>query len=371
MTPIEFRRHLHRHPELSFEEHRTAAFIAAELAAAGIGCRPIARTGILATLVGRRSTPETARRAVVLRADIDALPIEECTGLPYASERRGVMHACGHDLHAAILYGVLRRLAAAPDFEGTVFGLFQPGEECNPGGASLVLAEEPFAGYDVAAVVGEHCEWQLPVGTLGFRAGKFMASSDELRLTVAGRGGHGARRELLTDPVAAAAALVTRLVALNADERILSIGRLTADGATNVVPDTVRLEGTLRTFDETVRRDAHALIAAEAAAVDAAHGTRTEVDIDRGYPCVVNDAALVERAAALARRSGLAVEMLPRRPMAEDFGFYTQRYPSLFYRLGVGPDAGRSHTADYAPSEAAIAPGIAFMTDLAYELLHR
>lgn len=369
MTPIEFRRHLHRYPELSFEEHRTAAFIAEQLNAAGIACRPVAATGVLATITGRRTTTQTARRAIVLRADIDALPIEERTGLPYASEHRGVMHACGHDLHAAVLYGVLLRLAADPDFDGTVLGLFQPGEECNPGGASLVLAEDPFAAYDVAAVVGEHCEWQLPVGTFGFRAGRFMASSDELRFTVAGRGGHGARRELLVDPVAAGAALVGRLVALNEPERILSVGRFIADGATNVVPDTVRLEGTLRTFDEEVRRDAYARIEACAAAVDAVHGTRTTVDIGRGYPCVVNDAALVERAAALARRRSAGIEMLPMRPMAEDFGFYTQRYPSLFYRLGVGPDAGRSHTDAYAPSEEAIAAGIAFMADLAYDLL--
>ena len=250
MNPIEFRRHLHRYPERSFEEYRTAAFIGEQLTALGIPHRPIARTGILATITGRR-TPEEAptpaqetetatatagpaalppsasplkpsadrpsaapaaappRRAVVLRADIDALPIEECTGLPYASEHPGVMHACGHDLHAAVLYGVLQRLAADPDFDGTVLGLFQPGEECNPGGASLVLAEEPFAGYDVAAVIGEHCEWQLPVGTLGFRAGKYMASSDELRFDVVGRGGHGAQRATLVDPVAAAATLVT------------------------------------------------------------------------------------------------------------------------------------------------------------------
>ena len=371
VDPIRFRRHLHRHPELSFEEHRTAAFITEQLTAAGIVCRPIASTGVLATLVGRRSTPETARRALVLRADIDALPIRERTGLPYASEHDGVMHACGHDLHAAILYGVLCRLAADPDFEGTVLGLFQPGEECNPGGASLVLAEDPFAAYDVRAVVGEHCEWQLPVGTFGVRAGKFMAACDELHLTVTGRGGHGARRELLQDPVAAAARLVTRLLDLKAPERSLSIGRIVADGATNVVPDTVTLAGTLRTFDEEVRRESHALIAACAARTDEACGTHTQAGISRGYPCVVNDAALVEQAVALARRRGDAVEMLPMRPMAEDFGFYTQRYPSLFYRLGVGPDAGRSHTAEYAPSEAAIGVGIDFLSALAYEILNR
>ena len=369
MTPIDFRRHLHRYPELSFEEHATAAFITEQLAAAGIVSRPVARTGVLATIAGRRTTEATARRAVVLRADIDALPIDEQTGLPYASEHRGVMHACGHDLHAAVLYGVLLRLAADPDFEGTVFGLFQPGEECNPGGASLVLAEDPFAGYEVEAVIGEHCEWQLPVGTLGFRAGKYMAASDELRFTVTGCGGHGARRELLHDPVQAAAELITQLLTLNAPERVLSIGRVEAAGATNVIPDRVALEGTLRTFDEADRRAAHDHIAALAAAGDAAFGTRTEVDINHGYPSVVNDPALAERAMTLAAARGIPFERLALRTTAEDFGFYTQRYASLFYRLGVGPDAGASHTAHFAPAEEAIAHGIDFMTALDYELL--
>ena len=154
MNPTVFRRYLHAHPELSFHETATAAFIAEQLAAAGIECRPIAGTGVLARIEGR--CPVSAHRpAVVLRADIDALPIAEQTGLPYRSQNEGVMHACGHDLHAAVLFGVLQRLAAAPDFAGTVFGLFQPGEECNPGGASLVLAENPFEGYDVLAVCTE------------------------------------------------------------------------------------------------------------------------------------------------------------------------------------------------------------------------
>ena len=206
MTPVEFRRRLHAHPELSFREDGTAAFIAEQLAELGIEHRTIARTGILARIPGRRTTPGD-RRAVVLRADIDALPIAERTGLAYSSRNAGVMHACGHDVHAAVLFGVLQRLAADPDFGGTLLGLFQPGEECNPGGASLVLAEDPFGEYDIRAVIGEHVEPQLEVGTLGFRAGKYMAASDELRLRVRGTGGHGALRSQLRDPVAAGAEL--------------------------------------------------------------------------------------------------------------------------------------------------------------------
>lgn len=369
MTPEAFRRHLHRNPELSFRETESAAFIAAQLAGAGIACRPVARTGVLAMIEGRATKPGD-RRAVVLRADIDALPVTEQTGLEYASCREGVMHACGHDVHAAVLFGVLQRLAAAPDFAGTVFGLFQPGEECNPGGASLVLAEEPFAGYEVAAVVGEHVEPQLEVGTLGFRAGKYMAASDELRFDVGGRGGHGALRSQLADPVAAAAELVTALLALNGPESVLSIGRIEAAGATNVVPDHVTLEGTLRTFDEGERAALHRRIVQLAAGVDARHGVETRCDIGHGYPPVVNDAALVAGAAALAARQGRRVEMLPLRTTAEDFGFYCQRYPALFYRLGVGAAAGRSHSARFAPDERAIGVGIEFMQALALRILN-
>ena len=249
MTPIEFRRHLHAHPELSFREHDTAAFIARQLDELGIAHRPVAGTGVLATIPGRRAQGAESR-AVVLRADIDALPVTEQTGLGYTSQNAGVMHACGNDVHAAVLFGALARLAENPDFGGTVIGLFQPGEECNPGGASLVLAEKPFEGYDVAAVIGEHVEPQLEVGTLGFRAGQYMAASDELRFRLHGTGGHGAMRAQLKDPVAAGAELLTRLIALNGEECVLSIGRVEAAGATNIVPDEVCMEGTLRTFDE-------------------------------------------------------------------------------------------------------------------------
>ena len=365
MNPTDFRRHLHAHPELSFREEATAAFIETQLTAAGIACRRIAGTGVLARIEGRIPT----QTAVVLRADIDALPIAEQTGLACTSQNEGVMHACGHDIHAAVLFGVLQRLAAAPDFAGRVFGLFQPGEECNPGGASLVLQEHPFDGYAVRAIVGEHVEPQLEVGTLGFRSGKYMASSDELRFTLHGTGGHGALRAQLKDPVAAAAQLITALLALNDETCVLSVGRVEAAGATNVVPDAVYLEGTLRTFDEAERTELHRRIAALAAAIDRQHGIRTTVDISRGYPCVVNDAALVDTAVALARSEGLHVERLALRPTAEDFGYYCQHYPSLFYRLGVGQAAGRPHTAAFSPDERAIAVGIGFMHRLTMQLL--
>ena len=301
---IAFRRALHRRPELSFRETGTHDLIARTLDGLGIAHRTVARTGVLARIEGRGDL----RRAVVLRADIDALPIREQADVAWRSLNDGVMHACGHDVHTAVLMGVLQEFNRSRDFEGTLLGLFQPGEECNPGGASLVLAEEPFADYDVRAVIGEHVEPSLEVGTFGFRAGKYMASSDELRFTVHGTGGHAALRNQLRDPVAAAAELVGGLLALNLPERVLSIGRIEADGATNVVPDD-RLEGTLRTFDEALRCASYDAIRDIAASADRRYGTRTAVDIGRGYPCVVNDPALASLARSLAAERWQAVDL--------------------------------------------------------------
>ena len=382
MNPIEFRRTMHRHPELSFHEEHTASFISEQLSLSGIAHRPIARTGVLAWIEGRRknthqsavinSASEADRGpAMVLRADIDALPIVEQNHVDFASQTRGVMHGCGHDVHAAVLYGVLKELAADPDFCGTLFGLFQPGEECNPGGASLVLKERPFDDYQIRAVLGEHVEAGMKVGTVGFRAGKYMAANDELRFKVRGVGGHGAMRQQLKDPVVAGAELVTRLNQLNDEECVLSIGRVIAEGATNVIPDVVAMEGTLRTFDEQRREIIHSRIKNIASDIDNRHGVEIEVDINHGYPCVVNDEILVQQAVTLAKDCGLGVEMLPLRTTAEDFGFYCKQYPSLFYRLGVGEDAGRPHTATFLPDERAIAVGIDFMKKFALQILEK
>lgn len=364
MTPVELRRELHRRPELSFEERRTAETIGRALTEAGIAWHPIAGTGILARIEGRGDRT----RAVVLRADIDALPVEERTGLPWSSENPGVMHACGHDLHAAVLYGVLCALREG-DFEGTLFGLFQPGEECNPGGASLVLAENPFRGYRVQAVVGEHVEPDLPVGTFGFRPGKYMAANDELRFTLCGRGGHAALRRQTQDTVRAAARLILRLTRLNGAERIVSVGRVEAEGATNVIPDRVRLEGTMRCFDERVRRTLKERIGRLCDELARSEEMEIVPDIRAGYPCVVNDRRLTLQAAALAERLGYGTEALALRPTSEDFGWYATRYPALFYRLGVGPGAGRTHTASFSPREGAIHIGIDFMKRLALNFL--
>ena len=368
MNVIEFRRELHRHPELSFEEHRTQRFIIDALEAEGITCRAIAGTGVLAMLEGRRGN---LQRAVVLRADIDALPIAELNDVEYRSQHEGVMHACGHDMHAAMLYGVLKELNRERNFEGTLFGIFQPGEELNPGGASMVLAENPFEGYSVAAVIGQHVDARIDVGQVGICPGVFMASNDELRFTVRGRGGHAARRSDIDDSVSAMADMVLRTTSLNTPDSVVSVGRLIAEGATNVIPSSVYAEGTMRTFDAEARERIYRHIDDNARAVEQRYGVSVEVNISRGYPSVVNDVMLAYEAMIMAADEGIEVVEFGRIPMAEDFGYYTERYPSLFYRLGVGATSGGSHTATFLPDEAAMDVGCRMMQRMALHMLNK
>lgn len=361
MTPQTLRELMHRNPELSFQEHETQALIMKALEEEGIPCRSIAGTGVLAWL----SDGSRKKSAVVLRADIDALPIQEETGAEFASQRAGVMHACGHDMHAAALFGALQRLKHEGGFTGTVFGLFQPGEECNPGGASLVLKEDPFKGYQVKAVIGEHVDTSLNISEVGLIDGPFMAASDELRFRVRGKGGHAAMRSRITDTVTAAAHLTVMLNTVNSAETVLSIGRVQADGATNVIPNEVYLEGTLRNFSEERRKFAHSLIEAYARDVDSRFGTQTEVEINHGYPCVMNDKHLTMDVFLAAAEFDIGCVVMDRMYTAEDFGFYTQRYPSVFFRLGVGRDCGKSHTSTFLPDSKALDYGVQMLTELA------
>lgn len=368
MDTKQFRRELHAHPELSFEEYRTAAFIAEQLSQLGIENYPIAKTGVLARIEGKRGN---LKRCVVLRADIDALPICEMTGIEWASKVDGVMHGCGHDCHAAILYGVLKRLKENPDFEGTLFGVFQPGEECNPGGAKYVLEEEPFKDYDVVAVVGEHVDADLEVGEIGFCPGKFMASTDELHFTIKGVGGHAAMRCRIKDSVVAAADFILRLNAFNSDDCVVSIGRVIAEGATNVIPDVTACQGTMRTFNEKLRARIKDMIVNAAKEIEYKYDVEVAVDIRHGYPCVENNIQLTYEAMLLAESRGFKVRDLEMRPTAEDFGYYTQVYPSIFYRLGVGQSSGRSHTAMFLPDEKALDVGEEYMYQLALSILNK
>lgn len=386
MHVMMWRRNLHAHPELSFQEERTAKFIAETLRHDGVEFRTIAGTGILARIKGEAAHLADEFDAVVLRADTDALPIKENTGLEYASCTEGVMHACGHDFHTAILLGALRILQHHRDlFGGTVFGLFQPGEEKNPGGASLVMKENPFRGYNIKAFVGEHVEPMMQTGTFGFRKGKYMASSDELRFYVYGTGGHAAMRQRIKDPVQAAARLVNEIHSIPeefADKEyptIVSIGRFIAEGATNIVPDEAYMEGTLRTFDEEWRDEVRNIIRCKAKNVGEELGVDIEVDIDEGYPAVYNNKELTQTLmdATKVLFGDDSVVELGLRPSSEDFGFYSQRYPSVYYRLGVGGageffekgKAGRIHTSTFLPDEKALGYGVVQFANTVFTLL--
>lgn len=375
---VEYRRHIHKHPELSFKEVETCAYVAGMLEENGIEYRKIAGTGVLARIEGRGDL----KSAVVLRADMDALPVHEATGYDFASCNDGVMHACGHDMHTAALLAAMTVINRYRDcVEGTLFGLFQPGEEINPGGASLVLKEHPFDGYDVRAVIGEHVDPDLPTGTFGFREGKYMASSDEIRITVNGEGGHAALPHRLKDPVVAAAAIITALqqvVSRNTNPdvpTVVSIGRVVADGSTNVIPDSVFMAGTLRTFDEDWRAKSKERICRIVESVADAYGVSAHVDISKGFPSVVNDPELTSKVVSLT--SGMfgsdSVVPLAIRPTAEDFGFYTQLYPAVFYRFGVGGrlgdrNVGRLHTSLFDPDEEALEFAVTGLLNLAFNL---
>ncbi len=257
---IDIRRHIHAHPELSFEEYNTVNFVAAELDKLNIPyIKGIAGTGLVALIEGR--SPE--KKCIALRADMDALPITEANEVPYKSQNIGVMHACGHDVHTTCLLGAARILQQQKDnFEGTIKLIFQPGEEMSPGGASLMIEAGVLENPKPVAIFGLHVYPQLPAGTVGFRSGQYMASADEIYITIKGKGGHAALPQQTVDPIAVTAMVVTGLQQLVSRKSnplsptVLTFGKIAGGATTNVIPDTVELMGTLRTFDETWRQEA-------------------------------------------------------------------------------------------------------------------
>lgn len=373
---VEWRRHLHRHPELSFRETATVRFVIERLQAEGIEVHggvgrltPDAPgTGAIAYVRGIQGDSD---RCVALRADMDALPITETGEKPYASTNAGVMHACGHDAHTAMLLGAgiaLHRMREA--WSGTVMLVFQPGEEKEPGGASLLVKEGVFDVQRPSGIIGQHVTPELATGKLGFRTGAFMAAADELYLTVTGRGGHAAVRHKLVDPILIAAQLLPRLYDEAARATppdvpmVLSFGKVVADGATNIVPDTVGIEGTLRTFDEELRARLHELLVNVAAEVGHSMQGEARLRVLKGPPAVKNDPALTMRLRAAAEVVVGAANIVDMdiRMGAEDFAHYTHVMPGCFFRLGTGhPDkpgtTGGLHRAEFDIDEDALAVG--------------
>jgi amidohydrolase len=338
---ISNRRYLHSHPELSFKEYGTAAFIKTLLTELEIPWKPLADTGILAIVQGEKPSS----RVIALRADMDALPVTEENEVDYASLNKGVMHACGHDAHSASLLGVARILQTLkPDFGGTVKLIFQPGEEVLPGGASFMIRDGVLKDPIPQAVIGQHVMPSISCGKIGIRKGKYMASMDELSAIITGKGGHGAQPHLNTDPVVIASHIIVALqqvVSRMANPHmpsVLSFGKFIANGAYNVIPNQVYVEGTFRTLDEAWRSEAHDRIRKMAIAIAESMGGHCEFRIVKGYPFLINEEKLTAQVSEYASHylGPENVLDLDIWMAAEDFAYYSQVADSCFYMLGTG-----------------------------------
>ncbi len=378
---IDIRRHLHAHPELSFQEYQTAKYVAEKLKSFGITpTEGVADTGLVALIEGKN--PQ--KKVVALRADMDALPIQEANEVPYKSTAPGVMHACGHDVHTSSLLGTAYVLSQLKDhFEGSVKLIFQPGEEKIPGGASLMIKAGALESPRPDHILGQHVLPHLPAGKVGFREGMYMASADEIYITVTGKGGHAAMPEKNIDPILITAHIIVALqqiVSRHASPKmptVLSFGRIIADGATNIIPNEVKIEGTFRTMDEAWREKAHHRMKAIAESLAEGMGGACEFEIRRGYPFLKNSPELTQRARSYA------IDLLGKENVvdldlwmaAEDFSYYTQVADACFYRLGTGNEArgitSSVHTPTFDVDEDALETGVSLMSWITVQELMR
>jgi amidohydrolase len=372
------RRHLHENPELSFHEENTYAFVASKLNALGIPHERMAGNGLVALLKGEKPSEQV----VALRGDMDALPITEANDVPYKSKNPGVMHACGHDVHTSSLLGtvnILNQLKA--EFGGTVKFIFQPAEEKLPGGASLMIKEGVLESPKPQAVLGQHVMPLIDAGKVGFRAGKYMASTDELYVVVKGKGGHGAQPQQNIDPVIITAHILTALqqvVSRFADPKspsVLSFGKVIANGATNVIPNEVYLEGTFRTMDENWRQEAHIRMKKMAEGMAESMGGSCDFEIRKGYPFLINEEKLTANARAFAE-DYLGKENVVDLDIwmaAEDFAYFSQVADACFYRLGTRNEergiTSSVHTPTFDVDESALELSTGLMAYLAVKQL--
>lgn len=374
----EIRHHLHAHPELSFKEYETSRFISNKLSEWKIENKVMAETGVVGLIEGKNPS----KKIIALRADMDALPITEQNNVDYRSQHNGVMHACGHDVHTTCLLGAAKILKELKDdWEGTVKLIFQPGEEKNPGGASIMIKEGVLEDPKPAAIAALHVHPGLPVGKLSFRSGLVMASADEIYITIRGKGGHAAAPHLTTDTILVASQIIISLQQIISRNRnplspsVLSICSFQGGNSTNVIPAEVKLMGTFRAMDEEWRYKAHELITKQTLEIAHALNAEAEIKIDVGYPAVYNNSGVTTNAAALAEAfvGKENVEETELRMGAEDFGFYAQKIPACFFRLGVRNEkksiVHQVHTPNFNIDEAALETGAGMMTLLGAKLM--
>ncbi|WP_423146805.1 M20 metallopeptidase family protein [Rubrolithibacter danxiaensis] len=375
---IDTRRHLHANPELSFQEYQTSAYVKSKLDSFGISWKPMADTGIVALIKGEKEGEEV----VALRADMDALPITEANEVEYKSKNTGVMHACGHDVHTSSLLGtakILQELKA--EFGGTIKLIFQPAEEKLPGGASIMIKEGVLEAPKPQAVIGQHVMPLIEAGKIGIRSGKYMASTDEIYVTVKGKGGHGAQPQQNVDPVVITAHIIVALqqvVSRMADPKlptVLSFGKVIANGATNVIPKEVYLEGTFRTLDEDWRAEAHKRMKKMAEGIAESMGANCDFNIVKGYPYLVNEELLTAKVKefAIEYLGEENVEDLDIWMAGEDFAYYSQLANACFYRLGTRNEAlgitSSVHTPTFNIDEKALGLSTGLMAYLAIKRL--
>ncbi|MCK5105686.1 MAG: amidohydrolase [Cyclobacteriaceae bacterium] len=376
---VDIRRYLHSNPELSFQEFETAKFIAASLKKIGlVPVEGIANTGVSALIEGNNPT----KKVIALRADIDALPIRETNNIPYKSKNEGVMHACGHDVHTSSLLGTASILNQLKDqFEGTVKLIFQPAEEKAPGGASMMIKEGILQNPKPEKIIGQHVAPLLPVGKIGLKEGIYMASADEIYITVKGHGGHAAAPNRNIDPVLIASHIIVALqqiVSRNATPTIptvLSFGKVIAEGATNIIPNEVKIEGTFRTLNEEWRKEAKIKMKKLAEGLADSMGGSCDFHILDGYPFLYNDEKLTRR------NKEFAIEYMGEENVidldiwmaAEDFAYYSQEIDASFYRLGVRNEekgiTSNVHTPTFNIDEEALEIGSGLMAWIAIKEL--
>ncbi len=372
----EIRQFLHEYPELSFQEVKTSQFIQNKLDSYGISYKSgYVKTGIVAKLEGKNPN----KKVIALRADLDALPITESPKNKFCSKNNGVMHACGHDMHMASLLGVAKILKQFKDhWEGTVLFIFQPGEELLPGGAKLLLETDALTPPP-HWIIGQHVLPDMSSGTVGFRSGMYMASGDEIYLTVKGEGGHAAMPNKCADTILIASHIIVALqqiVSRHCDPRIptvLTFGDIQGKGATNIIPKEVKIAGTFRTMNEAWRTKAKQLITSIAQHTAESMGATCEVEIKHGYPFLINHEELTNQAkyAAIDFLGEKYVTNMDIRMTTEDFGYYSQHYPATFYRFGVKHEnSGALHTSTFQADDKSLETAIGVMTWITISFLN-